>query len=112
MSKDNQKSFEYALECIVWYNGHGQWLSEICEELEKAKKEGGKYASYPCPIEPREWFTEKHTIWEMLVGVFGDWGTSIRGGWIDDLDGCIEFIKRITKDDDEEVEDNEQREAD
>ncbi len=97
---ENKVDLCKALEAIVWYNGHSLWLSELRTELEKAK-EGGKYA-YPCPFEPHEWHTEEHTIWMLLVGTFGDWGTSIRGGWIEDLDGCIKFINQIIKPDDEE----------
>ncbi len=91
-----------ALKSIVWYNNHSVWLSELCAELKKEKNEGDKYTNYPCPIVTEEWLTEKHTIWELLVGMFGDWGTSIRGGWIEDLDGCIKFIEQIIEDDDEE----------
>ena len=100
-----------ALQNIVWYNGHKEWLSDLRNELKKLKNSGEKYINYHCPFEPSEWFTEKHTIYELLVGAFGDWGTSIRGGWIEDFDGCIKFIEYLIEDDEQET-DNEQREAD
>lgn len=90
-----------ALQTIVWYNGHSEWLSELCEELKKLKETGEKYINYPCPLEVAEWHTEKHAIWELLVGSFGDWGTSIRGGWIEDFDGCVEFIEYLIEEDEQ-----------
>ena len=83
-----------ALEAIVWYNGHYAWLKELRDEL--AVQPEGEF--YCCPIDTKEWHTDKHTIWMLLVGMFGDWGTSIRSGWIEDMRGCIEFIDRLCKD--------------
>ena len=91
-----------ALQNIVWYNGHKEWLSDLRNELKKLKNSGEKYINYHCPFEPSEWFTEKHTIYELLVGAFGDWGTSIRGGWIEDFDGCIIFIEFLIEEDEQE----------
>ena len=104
MSKEiNAKLYE-ALETIIWYDNHSEWLRELCGELEKTKKEGHCVYGIPDYI---EWHTETHTIWMLLVGVFGDWGTSIRSGWIEDIDGCIEFIQGLIKvaNDEEETED-------
>lgn len=94
-----------ALRDIVWYNGHSEWLKELIKELEEKKKEE-TYRNYPNPLPTSEWHTEKHMIWMLLVGMFGDWGTSIRGGWIEQHDECIAFIKSILP---EEEEDDEQR---
>lgn len=81
-----------ALKAIIWYDGHYEWLPKLCEGLEKAKSEG---KNYPNPIE--KWHTENHTIMMLLIGMFGDWGTSIRSGWIEKHDECIAFINEITK---------------
>lgn len=93
-----------ALANIVWYDKHSDWLREVCVELEKAKKEGTNYCIYDM-----EWHTEIHTIWMLLIGMFGDWGSSIRSGWIEDIDGCIDFIRkliRVANDEDlDEIED-------
>ncbi len=83
-----------ALEAIIWYDGHSDWLKELCGKLEEAKKEG---KNYPNPLPIDAWHTEQHTIWMLLVGMFGDWGTSIRGGWIEKHDECIAFINKIIK---------------
>ena len=82
-----------ALESIVWYDGHYVWLKELRDELSQCPM--GKNYTLPDDI---EWHTEKHTIWMLLVGMFGDWGTSIRSGWIEDIEGCVEFIDALCKD--------------
>ena len=39
---------------------------------------------------------ERHTvIWQMLVEMFGDCGTSPRFGWIEKRKECAEFLKEI-----------------
>lgn len=87
---------DYALECIIWYNGHQEWLIDLANTLEAAD------TFYPNPIDVSEWHTEKHCIWMLLVGMFGDWGTSIRAGWIEQTNECAEYIRNLCKDDDEE----------
>ena len=79
-----------ALSCIVWYDCHYEWLKCLRDEL--AEHPGGLVYMMPRNI---EWHSEKHTIMMLLVGMFGNWGTSIRSGWIDDKKGCIEFIERL-----------------
>jgi hypothetical protein len=82
-----------ALEAIIWYDNHSDWLKKLCVNIEKAKEKGDNFSEFPLD----EWHTEKHTIWMLLVGMFGDWGTSIRSGWIERHDECIAFINNITK---------------
>ena len=94
MSRD--KIFD-ALESIIWYDGHYGWLKEMRDDMENLLKTGDKYVNYPIPFDTSEWHTERHTIYMLLVGMFGDWGTSIRSGWIEDIKGCIEFIDAICK---------------
>ena len=96
MKQYNEKMY-HALESIIWYDGHYEWLKELRDDLEKLLQSGEKYVSYACPFKSTEWHTEKHTIYMLLVGMFGNWGTSIRGGWISDLKGCIDFIDAICK---------------
>ena len=101
------EKFIYAMDSIVWYDGHHEWLKTICDEMEAILKMGDKYTNYNCPFDHTEWHTEKHTIFMILVGMFGDWGTSIRGGWIEDIEGCIKFIDEICKHSWEAEEDKE-----
>jgi hypothetical protein len=88
-----------ALKDIVSYNGHSEWLNELVKGLEDRKKRGVYYAN---PFPTSDWHTEEHMIWMLLVGMFGDWGTSIRSGWIERHDECIAFVKSlIHKEEDE-----------
>lgn len=46
--------------------------------------------------------SEEHVIWMLIVGRFGDWGSSINGGWIygkEDKMKAYEWIMSIFKDD-------------
>lgn len=87
-----------ALQLIVHYNGHSEWLNELCKALEEKKA----FEYYSNPLPTSEWHTEKHMIWMLLVGMFGDWGTSIRSGWIEQRDACIEFIESIMLEEEDE----------
>ena len=89
---------DYALESIIWYNGHQEFLIDLADKLEASE------SYYPNPIDVAEWHTEMHCIWMLLVGMFGDWGTSIRGGWIEKTKECAEYIRNLCKDDDDEEE--------
>ena len=90
---NQEKNLAYALESIIWYDGHYKWLKELRDVLEKWPED----KNFCCPIDTEYWHTEGHVIWMLLVGMFGDWGTSIRGGWIEDKKECIEFINQICK---------------
>ena len=41
------------------------------------------------------WGKEAHTIWMFLVGMFGDWGTSIRSGCISEFNECKEWLEEM-----------------
>ena len=82
-------NLEYALECIVWYNCHYEWLEPLADELEKTLE------YYRTPFGSNELDTEKHFIWMLLVGMFGNWGTSINSGWIEKTKECAEFIRNL-----------------
>ena len=81
-----------ALDNIVWYNGHGEWLLDLADALQNCKKKKS-IAGFPS----EEWGTEKHTLWMILVGLFGDWGTSVRSGWIEKTKDAAAFIRRICR---------------
>ena len=82
--------FKEAFGNIACYNGHEEWLWELSDVLAAA---GGFVA---CPITEYEWLTDKHALWMMLVSAFGDWGTSIRSGWIEETKEAAEFINEAT----------------
>ena len=97
-----ERSFAMTLCDILFYNGYlepdddNDDVSKMIKALEEYDDE---YAYPGVDIfvdinhKFKEWGTEEHTIWMMLVGAFGDWGTSIRSGWISDKQGCIEYLK-------------------
>lgn len=89
----------YALQNIIWYDGHFEWLKDLRDDLLKFESEskGAMWRSYSCPIDVKEWHTEHHCIWMLLVGMFGDWGTSIKSGWIEKIPECVEFIDEVCK---------------
>lgn len=81
-----------ALDNIVWYNGHAEWLLKLADALQNCKQ-NESIAGFPF----EEWGTEKHAIWMILVGLFGNWGTSVRSGWIEQKKMAAEFIRMICK---------------
>lgn len=79
-----------ALDAIVSYNGLG---GEILSWTELPKTSCGQIVpSKSC------WSDDQlQVIWMLAVLLFGNYGTSPRGGWIEDVEGFIEFCKRITR---------------
>lgn len=77
-----------AFGCIALYDGHEDWLLNLADELEKADK-AGKFVQWE--FEP--WHTEAHCLYMMLVGLFGNWGISIRSGWIEECGKAAAFIR-------------------
>lgn len=39
------------------------------------------------------WRTEEHCIFMMLVGMFGNWGTSINSGWICESEALVKWLE-------------------
>lgn len=89
-----------AMESIIWYDGHYEWLRTL-KDILLGMPEGDILT---CPFDSEEWGQEQHVIWMLLVGMFGNWGTSIRGGWIDKPKECAEFIEAVCKESWEEGE--------
>lgn len=78
-----------AITEVVYYNGYKDVLLKW---RDAALSSDGQLQ---CPIEPEFWHTEIHCIWELFVSRFGDWGTSVRSGWIDNIDGFVYAIELI-----------------
>ena len=106
-----------ALRSIFWYEGllteddsgnysTNCWLVKFIDDLER--NANTKYR-YTYTVNDLEAFNknnnfdedefdqcERHTvIWQMLVEMFGDCGTSPRFGWIEKRKECAEFLKEI-----------------
>lgn len=83
-----------ALDAVVWYNGCG----EIISEWEKLEPEDGTIHA--------EYYKHGYTntdqlemLWMIAVLLFGDYGTSPRSGWIEDVESFRKFCHRITQTD-------------
>lgn len=95
LSKDGKNmTMESAFENILYYNCHKDYLLEIVEDLKNINE--NEIYIY-CPQKHGEWDTEKHMIWMFLVGMFGDWGSSIRCGWIEKIKECINYIEKLVE---------------
>lgn len=88
--RDETDKLGEAIGNIAFYNGHDEWLWKIADEMSATPK--GKSYTYVFD----EWHTERHMLWMMLVSAFGDWGTSMRSGWIVNTKECAEFINKAT----------------
>ena len=83
--------FKKAFGIIASYNGHEEWLWELSDELAATDR------FVMCHITDAEWLTDRHALWMMLVSAFGNWGTSIRCGWIDKTEDAAQFINDATE---------------
>lgn len=85
-----------ALSTVAWYDGYTEWLWDIADKLQSIK-DGEHLCTWDVGLDDTEqWHTEKHVIWMLLVSAFGDWGTSVRSGWIDKPKECAEYINLFT----------------
>ena len=96
-SRAARRKFTDAIQSVVFYDGHAEWLKDL--ELELWKSDG----IVKCPAICDKWHSEEHVIWMILVGMFGNWGTSIRGGWIEDTKAAAEFVRTLCELDQEEI---------
>ena len=85
--------FAEAFGHIAWYDGYNGWLWQISDRLKELKD--GEFL--PCPLSTDHWMTDRHALWIMLVSAFGNWGTSIRSGWIEQTKEAADFIDAATE---------------
>lgn len=79
-----------ALSTACWYDGYNTFLLIVAEDMKKCINEGAKRNyMYTDTFSG----SAERLLWSMLVIMFGDYGTSPRSGWVDDIEGCIEFIE-------------------
>ena len=86
-----EERIKHSFGSIAFYNGHEEWLWKLADDLSSCNK-----GFFECNIPVEEWNTDKHALWMFLVGIFGNWGTSIRSGWIEDTDAAADFINQST----------------
>ena len=91
----DKTSYTEALDSVTWYN----CLAESVLKWLEIKPENGK------SIIPLKDYGAENTfdyyqlqvIWMIAINLFGDWGTSPRFGWINDIDGFHKWILDITE---------------
>lgn len=81
------------LKSVVWYNG-----LEVDKWLEMKPNEYGSITFDEKMLGDGEEYYQLQVIWMICVELFGEYGSSPRCGWIDNVDGFYEFIKSILKD--------------
>ena len=85
-----------ALETVVWYNGMYYWLKELRDSMVKHLERTPEIRlNYASPIKLDDIGKPNHFIWTLLVAMFGNWGTSVNSGWIENVVGCVEFIDAL-----------------
>ena len=88
--KVTKESLIQALNDVIWYNGLGDYVRQMID------LEPNKNRYILCPY--YELIMDDQcleTIWMICVLLFGDYGTSPRSGWIEDVDGYRAFLKTI-----------------
>ena len=94
----------YALNAVVWYNGIGEYILRWKDlEVTEQDLEVTEHSFIKCPLyEMRLKFSDRdysvfEMIWMISVLLFGNYGTSPRSGWIEDISGFRNFIDKITE---------------
>ena len=85
-----------ALDSVIWYNGLGE---EVLKWIELEPDIHGTISherAYKYPFED-DGDAQLQLIWMICVCLFGDYGSSPRVGWIEDIPGFRKFIKKICK---------------
>lgn len=92
-------SLIHALDSVVWYNGYGDIVSGWGDL--RPKDGHGEYLTPPdnYGAQSKDEADQLQVIWMIAVMLFGNYGTSPRYGWIEDIDGFRQFILDITSTD-------------
>lgn len=97
ISIDTTSKIFFALANIVYYQGYEEDLISLKEKLiSHYERNSEEKDSFCCP-EHYQYDIQFHMYWMILVGCFGEWGTSIRSGWIwyENIPYAIRFIERL-----------------
>ena len=84
------------LNSIVWYNGIGDILLKLREDIINSEDKTYSKLKYKYDEFSNNQF---EIFWMMLVLMYGDYGTSPRSGWLnmENKNEIISFIDQITK---------------
>lgn len=87
-----------ALRLVVHYNTNDDFLEEFTQDLklygENYYPAFTKFSFAECPV---SW-----VLWQLIVCMYGDYGTSPRSGWINNLEGALRFLEVLKEGKDNE----------
>lgn len=93
--KDGEKKILSAIETVVWYNGLGEFIYPWKDM--KPDYTGYIKPDYRDKGYDEETVAQLEVIWMIAVMLYGEYGTSPRSGWIENVDGFNKFIDTITE---------------
>ena len=96
MSEISKESLIAALDSVTWYNGLAEYVMKWKTDCPKVNGTIVSEESYCCGEIDSVIYDQLQVIWMICVELFGDYGTSPRSGWIEDVDGFCKFIDDIT----------------
>lgn len=85
-----------ALDSVTWYNGLAEHIRKWKDYDKHDSHYFTPYAMYLRGEIDKADYNQIQVIWMICVNLFGDYGTSPRSGWINDLDDFYDFIDKIT----------------
>ena len=101
-------TIEQALNSVFWYEGllrkdaandtyaKNSIILKIIDGLRQAAALGtGSFYTFEMLPEDFDWQHRHTVIWQILVEMFGNYGTSPRTGWIDNPGECADFLEKI-----------------
>ena len=88
-----------ALDSVTWYNGLAPIVFSWRDTIVLNPKTDSSYnAPKNYGSDEIDWgYHQLQVLWMIAVWLFGDYGTSPRFGWIDDVDGFRKWCLDITR---------------
>lgn len=84
-----------ALDSVVWYNGYGD-IIKAWKEIEPDPKTDHILPLPNYGVETHNGdYEQLQVLWMVAVSLFGDYGTSPRWGWIEDVNGFRDWCDKI-----------------
>lgn len=93
----------YLFSTVAWYNGMEDIIKEMYELEPDSETNYIIYHYYDKYFKNEETqdleaYYQIQVLWMMLINMFGDYGTSPRFGWIEDIKGYKHFLKLLLED--------------
>lgn len=98
---DENKTIIDAINSVCWYNGYDDIVRSVISHIKDWDKEDvivplrGNISCIPDEYEEK---LIEQLIWMLCVLMYGDYGTSPRGGWVENRDGAIKLLERFIED--------------